>query len=208
MSKKRNPSSSALAAEIIKNYKPETIEDMQDALKDIFGPLFEAMLEGELTGHLGYEKHSKDDKSTNNRRNGSSPKTLKTSYGEVEINSPRDREGSFQPELIKKRQTDVSSIENKVLGMYARGMSQKLLTKSLRNLKNGKTGPLTNAIPFCLLTVYSPRSEISMKQRSMPFTPFWATPWKEKKKSWGCGLVKVKAKTAGCRFLMKLSSVA
>ena len=107
---------------------------MQDALKDIFGPLFEAMLEGELTGHLGYEKHSKDDKNTNYRRNGSSPKTLKTSYGEVEINSPRDREGSFQPELIKKRQTDVSSIENKVLGMYARGMSQRDISKTIEEI--------------------------------------------------------------------------
>ena len=134
MSKKRNPSSEALAAEIMKNYKPETVEDMQDALKDIFGPLFEAMLEGELTGHLGYEKHSKNAKSTNNRRNGSSPKTLKTSYGEVEINSPRDRDGSFEPELIKKRQTDVSAIENKVLGMYARGMSQRDISQTIEEI--------------------------------------------------------------------------
>lgn len=134
MSKKRNPSSSALAAEIMKNYKPETVEDMQDALKDIFGPMFEAMLEGELTGHLGYEKHSKDAKTTSNRRNGSSPKTLKTSYGEVEINSPRDRDGSFEPELIKKRQTDVSSIENKVLGMYARGMSQRDISQTIEEI--------------------------------------------------------------------------
>ena len=134
MSKKRNPSSEALAAEIMKNYKPETVEDMQDALKDIFGPLFEAMLEGELTGHLGYEKHSKNAKSTNNRRNGSNPKTLKTSYGEVEINSPRDRDGSFEPELIKKRQTDVSAIENKVLGMYARGMSQRDISQTIEEI--------------------------------------------------------------------------
>lgn len=134
MSKKRNPSSSALAAEIMKNYKPETVEDMQDALKDIFGPMFEAMLEGELTGHLGYEKHSKDAKATNNRRNGSSPKTLKTSYGEVEISSPRDRDGSFEPTLIKKRQTDASSIENKVLGMYARGMSQRDISQTIEEI--------------------------------------------------------------------------
>ncbi|MDV4656555.1 IS256 family transposase, partial [Enterococcus faecium] len=99
--------------------------DMQDALKDVFGPLFEKMLQGELNNHLGYDAHSKEPKEHDNRRNGYGTKTLKTSFGEVAIDVPRDREASFEPELIPKRKRDVSDIEGKVLSMYARGMSQR-----------------------------------------------------------------------------------
>lgn len=76
---------------------------MQNALKDIFGPMFEAMLQGELNHHLGYEAHEKAEKPTNNRRNGYGQKQLKTSMGEVPIQTPRDRDGSFEPTLIPKR---------------------------------------------------------------------------------------------------------
>ncbi|HFK6067866.1 TPA: IS256 family transposase, partial [Enterococcus faecium] len=96
-----------------------------DALKDVFGPLFEKMLQGELNNHLGYDAHSKEPKEHDNRRNGYGTKTLKTSFGEVAIDVPRDREASFEPELIPKRKRDVSDIEGKVLSMYARGMSQR-----------------------------------------------------------------------------------
>ncbi|HAQ1068283.1 TPA: IS256 family transposase, partial [Enterococcus faecium] len=94
-------------------------------LKDVFGPLFEKMLQGELNNHLGYDAHSKEPKEHDNRRNGYGTKTLKTSFGEVAIDVPRDREASFEPELIPKRKRDVSDIEGKVLSMYARGMSQR-----------------------------------------------------------------------------------
>src|SRR5690606_41795648 len=90
---------------------------MQNALKDIFGPMFETMLKGEMNHHLGYETNDKDEKETENRRNGYSKKTIKTSSGEVDIKVPRDRDGSFSPELIPKRKKDVSAIENKVISM-------------------------------------------------------------------------------------------
>ncbi|HDA6134500.1 TPA: IS256 family transposase, partial [Enterococcus faecium] len=93
-------------------------------LKDVFGPLFEKMLQGELNNHLGYDAHSKEPKKHDNRRNGYGNKTLKTSFGKVNIDVPRDREASFEPELIPNRKRDVSDIEGKVLSMYARGMSQ------------------------------------------------------------------------------------
>ena len=83
------------------------------------------MLQGELNNHLGYDAHSKEPKEHDNRRNGYGTKTLKTSFGEVAIDVPRDREASFEPELIPKRKRDVSDIEGKVLSMYARGMSQR-----------------------------------------------------------------------------------
>ncbi|EFR68409.1 hypothetical protein HMPREF1367_02671, partial [Enterococcus faecium ERV38] len=122
--KKRNPDAEKLAESILNAYQPESVDDMQDALKDVFGPLFEKMLQGELNNHLGYDAHSKEPKEHDNRRNGYGTKTLKTSFGEVAIDVPRDREASFEPELIPKRKRDVSDIEGKVLSMYARGMSQ------------------------------------------------------------------------------------
>ena len=123
--KKRNPDAEKLAESILNAYQPESVDDMQDALKDVFGPLFEKMLQGELNNHLGYDAHSKEPKEHDNRRNGYGNKTLKTSFGEVAIDVPRDREASFEPELIPKRKRDVSDIEGKVLSMYARGMSQR-----------------------------------------------------------------------------------
>lgn len=131
---KRNPAAESIAYEILKNYNPESVEDMQAALKDIFGPMFEGLLKGELNHHLGYESNSKEDKSTSNRRNGSIPKTLKTSMGEVKINSPRDRDSSFEPQIIPKRSKDVSAIESKVLAMYARGMSQRDISSTIEDI--------------------------------------------------------------------------
>ena len=87
---KRNPAAVKIANEILKEYDCDSVADMQDALKEIFGPLFEGMLQGEMDNHLGYKSNSKEPKSTKNRRNGSNPKTLKTTMGEVEINAPRD----------------------------------------------------------------------------------------------------------------------
>ena len=114
-----------LAKAIINTYDPKTADDIQDAFKDIFGPMFEAMLKGELTDHLGFENNDHAPKDHENRRNGSSPKTLKSSMGEIPINAPRDRDGTFDPKIVPKRTTDISSIEGKVLSMYAKGMSQR-----------------------------------------------------------------------------------
>ncbi|HAP6992702.1 TPA: IS256 family transposase, partial [Enterococcus faecium] len=108
--KKRNPDAEKLAESILNTYQPESVEDMQDVLKDVFGPLFEKMLQGELNNHLGYDAHSKEPKKHDNRRNGYGNKTLKTSFGKVNIDVPRDREASFEPELIPNRKRDVSDI--------------------------------------------------------------------------------------------------
>ncbi|MDQ0556548.1 transposase-like protein [Paeniclostridium ghonii] len=85
--KKQNSKKSELINAILEEYQPETASDVQDALKDIFGPMFEAMLQGEMANHLGYEN--------NNRRNGYSKKTVRTTNGNISINVPRDREATF-----------------------------------------------------------------------------------------------------------------
>ena len=132
--KKRDPKKAALAKAILEAYQPETAEDMNNALKDLFGPMFEAMLKGEMNHHLGYDSNDKGPKKDDNRRNGYGTKTLKTSQGEVEIEVPRDRDGSFEPQVIPKRKKDVSSIEKKVLAMYARGMSQRDISATIEDI--------------------------------------------------------------------------
>ena len=97
---KRNPKKVALAQAILETYNPESVEDMNNALKDLFGPLFESMLQGEMNNHLGYSSNDKGPKKNENRRNGYTKKTLKTSQGEIEIESPRDRDASFEPVLL------------------------------------------------------------------------------------------------------------
>lgn len=81
-----------LAQAVFEVYNLEWVEDMNDALKGLFGPLFESMLQGEMNNHFGYKSNDKDTKKTNNRRNGYTKKILKISQGEVEIESPRDRD--------------------------------------------------------------------------------------------------------------------
>ena len=131
---KRDPKAVALAQEIVDHYNPESVEDMDEALKEIFGPLFESMLQGELNNHLGYSPHSKESKSTTNRRNGYGNKSLITTRGEIDIEVPRDRDATFEPKLIPKRSRDVSAIENKVLAMYARGMSQRDISNTIDDI--------------------------------------------------------------------------
>ena len=93
--RKKDENKNKLVQAILEEYKPETAKDVQDALKDIFGPMFEAMLQGEIENHLGYSNNSKEEKETENRRNGYISKNVKTSMGEMKIDVPRDRDGSF-----------------------------------------------------------------------------------------------------------------
>lgn len=126
--------SQAIAKAILEQYKPTTAKEMQEALRDIFGPMFEAMLQGEMESHLGYEKNDREAKGTENRRNGYTNKTVKSSMGDIAIRTPRDREGSFEPQIIPKRRKDVSGIEDKVLTMYAKGMSQRDIAETIEEI--------------------------------------------------------------------------
>ena len=92
------------------------------------------MLNGEMDHNLGYEKNSKAEKDHFNRRNGYGSKSVKTPIGKVEIDVPFDRDGSFEPKLIKKRQRDVSGIESKVLSMYGKGMSQRDIAETIEDI--------------------------------------------------------------------------
>ena len=132
--KKEDTKKNALVNAILEQYQPKSVDDMQNALKDIFGPMFEAMLNGEMKSHLGYESNDRTEKDTENRRNGYTKKTLKTSTGNVPVKVPRDRDATFEPLLVPKRKRDVSGIEDKVLSMYAKGMSQRDIADTIEGI--------------------------------------------------------------------------
>jgi putative transposase len=102
--------------------------------------LVERALEVELTDHLGYERHQEPPGGSGNTRNGSTPKTVTTEHGPVEISTPRDREGSFEPKLVRKRQRRFEGFDEKILALYARGMSTRDIEAHLRELYGVSVG--------------------------------------------------------------------
>ena len=109
---------------IMKGLDVKSFDDLKDVFKLMVGKMLENGLEGELDEELGYTKYDYRNKSSENSRNGYSKKTLKTSFGETEIKVPRDRDGEFEPQLVKKNQTTLTGdIEEKILSMYAKGMT-------------------------------------------------------------------------------------
>ena len=111
-----------------------TPSDVTAKLKDLFAGTLEMMLEAELDEHLGYEKNSVLGNNSGNSRNGYGKKTIKSEWGESEINVPRDRNGSFDPQVIEKRQTRTDDIETRVLAMYAKGMSTRDIEDHLKDI--------------------------------------------------------------------------
>ena len=112
-----------------------SMDDIHELFKETIGEFMENGLEAELDEELGYSKYDYRNKATDNSRNGHSSKKLKTSYGEIEIETPRDRKGEFEPQLIKKSQTSVSQdVENKILSMYAKGMTTGDIETHIRDI--------------------------------------------------------------------------
>lgn len=136
MTKKNNvsPERMELAKKLVKEYDLRTVADAQNLLKEIFGPMMQSMLEGELDDKLGYDKYERTEEVKPNSRNGHSQKTVTTSYGDVEIEVPRDRNGEFEPQVVKKYQRDVSDIEGKVISMYAKGMTTRDISDHLQDI--------------------------------------------------------------------------
>ena len=101
-----------------------SMDDIQNLFKETIAEFMENGLEAELDDELGYSKYDYKNKDTDNSRNGHSSKTLRTSFGDIEVSVPRDRKGEFEPQVLKKNQTSISQdIEEKILSMYAKGMT-------------------------------------------------------------------------------------
>ena len=119
---------------LIKQYNLKDTKDIQGMLKDMFGDAIQEMLEAELEEDLGYSRYDYKNKSTTNSRNGYSKKSLKSNYGKSDIRVPRDRDGDFEPKIVKKNQTTLPSIDDQVLSMYAKGMTTRDIEAHLESL--------------------------------------------------------------------------
>lgn len=106
------------------NFK--TAGDIQSALKQMFAETMQSFIEAEFDTHMGYAKHDIKNKKTTNSRNGKMPpKTVRTDMGSIELHVPRDRNGEYEPQIVKKHQTDLSGMEQQIISMYAKGMSTR-----------------------------------------------------------------------------------
>jgi len=108
--------------------------DIQSKLKRLFAGTIEQMLECEMEEHLGYEKHNNMGDNSGNSRNGYNRKTIMSDYGEAELSVPRDRNGEFEPKVVGKNQTRTDEIEQKIMAMYSKGMSQRDIEDNLREI--------------------------------------------------------------------------
>ena len=120
---------------IMKGLDVKNFDDLKDVFKMMVGEMLENGLDGELDDELGYTKYDYRNKEGENSRNGYSKKTLKTSFGETEIKVPRDRDGEFEPQLVKKNQTTLTGdIEEKIISMYAKGMTTSDIEAHIRDI--------------------------------------------------------------------------
>lgn len=121
-----------LAQEVAKDCK--TVEDVHTLLKDLFKRTLQEVLEAEMSEHLGYDKHSVEGNRSGNSRNGYSKKTIKTGLGETEIVVPRDRNGEFEPQIIKKYERSSNEIEDQIIAMYAKGISTRDIEAHMKDI--------------------------------------------------------------------------
>lgn len=121
-----------LAAELAKDIKSE--KDLSVPTQELVKLTVETALNAELDEHLGYDKHSATGRGSGNSRNGSNPKRLKGQHGEVDIANPRDRDGSFEPQFVRKGQTRLTRRDDQILALYARGLSTRDIVDAFKEM--------------------------------------------------------------------------
>lgn len=138
-SEKKRPRSSGLSEAkkniiqlLLQEYEINDVQDIQDALKDLLGDTIKGMMEAEMKEHLGYEKSARSDNS--NSRNGYKTKQIQSNLGAMEIQVPQDRESTYEPKIVKKRQKDISEIDCKIISMYAKGMTTRQISETIEDI--------------------------------------------------------------------------
>ncbi len=121
----------------MEEYDIQTAEDIQDALKDLLGGTIREMMGAELDDHLGYEKSERSD--NDDYRNDYKRKWVNSSYGSMEIDVPQDRKSIFEPQVVKKRQKDISDIDQKIISMYAKGMTTRQISETIEDIYGFET---------------------------------------------------------------------
>ena len=123
--------------QLLEEYDIQTAEDIQEALKDLLGGTIKEMMEAEMDEHLGYGKSERSD--SDDYRNGYKTKRVNSSYGSMEIEVPQDRKSTFQPQVVKKRQKDISEIDQKIISMYAKGMTTRQISETIEDIYGFET---------------------------------------------------------------------
>lgn len=123
--------------QLLQEYDIETAEDIQDALKDLLGGTIKEMMEAEMDDHLGYQKSERSD--SDDYRNGYKSKRVNSSYGSMDIDVPQDRKSTFEPQVVKKRQKDISDIDQKIISMYAKGMTTRQISETIEDIYGFET---------------------------------------------------------------------
>jgi putative transposase len=142
MAKKKEPDNlDELIKELTKTATAEELLGDSGLFKELKKRLIETALDAEMTEHLGYEKHSSDGRGTGNSRNGKTSKRIIAASGEMEIEVPRDRQGDFEPQLVRKRQVRLKGFDEKVLSLYARGMTNRELQDHLEEIYEVTVSP-------------------------------------------------------------------
>lgn len=121
-----------IIAGLLQEYDIQSAQDIEAALKDLLGGTIQSMLEAELDNHLGYDNYERS--SNTDYRNGTKPKVLRSSYGEIPIDVPQDRDGDFEPRIVQKRKKDISGIEQKIIAMYAKGLSTRQISEQIEDI--------------------------------------------------------------------------
>ena len=157
-----------LLDELLAGYAtPEDLTGPEGLLKRLTGALVERALEAELTEHLGYDEHAVEGRGSGNSRNGSGEKTLQTEQGPISVEVPRDRNGTFEPQLVKKHQRRFTGFDEKIVGMYARGMSTRDIQAHLSELYGTDIAPsLVSAVTEAVI------DEVQGWQ-ARPLEPIW-----------------------------------
>ena len=117
---------------LLQEYDIQSAEDIQDALKDLLGGTIKEMMEAEMDDPLGYEAYERSDNP--NSRNGYKQKQIRSKYGETTLDVPQDRNSTFEPRVVKKRQKDISSIDDKIISMYAKGMTTRQISETIEDI--------------------------------------------------------------------------
>ena len=121
-----------IIATLIEEYDIKTAEDIQEALKDLLGGTIKSMMEAEIDEHIGYEKYQHSD--ATNYRNGVKKKNVRSTFGEFQVEVPQDRNSTFEPQIVKKRQKDISEIDQKIINMYARGLTTRQISEQIEDI--------------------------------------------------------------------------
>ena len=186
---RRNYNNEVLA-NFIKDNDIKTADDLNNAFKEMYQDVVQVMLENEMSNHLGFDKNSKAPKETNNRRNGYSDKKVRSTFGELLLSIPRDREDDFEPVVVEKHSRELSSdIENRIISMYAKGMSTRDISDHIKEIygfdlsaesvskitetimeqaKEWQARPLDSVYPFLFLDAvhYSVRTNAKVVKRA------------------------------------------